>query len=151
MHGGGSASYREARILEDMVYSLRDFFFLLPSHLISFSPRFPLITLYPSPLLSDATTAERLFRSMGEVIACDMLVNNFDRVPLLWTNAGNANNLMCQFKDAAKARCVSIDTTSIAITAPEGVDNYLTKLSAVLTEMKTGSLEGPCISRVSSG
>ena len=32
--------------------------------------------------------------SLGRVLAMDMLVNNFDRFPLVWDNEGNAGNVM---------------------------------------------------------
>jgi len=53
---------------------------------------------------------------VGEIVAFDALINNVDRVPLLWDNEGNTANLMLR-SDSADASVVGIDQAVTAIVA----------------------------------
>ena len=41
-----------------------------------------------------ACAAKTLLHQMGEVVVLDMITNNFDRLPFIWTNFGNMENIM---------------------------------------------------------
>ena len=58
-------------------------------------------------------------QQLGSMMAVDMLVNNFDRSPLIWSHQGNANNFM--FSQTPEGPVVvAIDNTTQAITHPDG-------------------------------
>ena len=44
----------------------------------------------------DVTTSESPLVILGKIIASDLILNNPDRVPVIWPNAGNERNLMCE-------------------------------------------------------
>merc|ERR1740121_1799084 len=47
-----------------------------------------------------------LWVHLGRLMAYDMLINNFDRIPLVWSNEGNFGNVMI---DASQSIVVGID------------------------------------------
>merc|ERR1712113_260363 len=44
-------------------------------------------------------------KKIGALVAVDMLLNNFDRLPCIWQNAGNPNNVMF-LKSEGEAVCI---------------------------------------------
>eukprot|EP00401_Gymnodinium_catenatum_P063170 CAMPEP_0117475494 /NCGR_PEP_ID=MMETSP0784-20121206/9825_1 /TAXON_ID=39447 /ORGANISM="" /LENGTH=628 /DNA_ID=CAMNT_0005269745 /DNA_START=1 /DNA_END=1888 /DNA_ORIENTATION=+ len=58
----------------------------------------------PSGQLSDH--GRSVLRTFGSLIAFDMLINNYDRLPCVWTNAGNPGNVMF---GSASGEVISID------------------------------------------
>ena len=41
--------------------------------------------------------SEKILRQLGKIIAADVIINNWDRLPIIWDNDGNATNLLYQF------------------------------------------------------
>ena len=44
----------------------------------------------------DVTTSESPLVILGKIIASDLILNNPDRVPVIWPNSGNERNLHCE-------------------------------------------------------
>lgn len=109
------------------------------------------------------------------MIAVDVLLNNFDRSPLVWDHQGNANNFM--FMRQPDGFClVAIDNTTQAITNPDGMsfsrgaarlsyillvqmwlqhpssgmEAYLKKVRAAVAEAVKEKGNGPSITKVCS-
>eukprot|EP00743_Colponemidia_sp_Colp-15_P001356 GILK01001486.1.p1 GENE.GILK01001486.1~~GILK01001486.1.p1 ORF type:complete len:380 (+),score=61.32 GILK01001486.1:39-1142(+) len=63
-----------------------------------------LVHAKPSFLLSAETElGQRNLRDLGRIAAFDLLVNNWDRMPSVWPNEGNARNIMFGIKSASVA------------------------------------------------
>jgi hypothetical protein len=80
----------------------------------------------------------RNLRQIGEMVALDCLLNNSDRVPLLWDNPGNAKNIM-----VTERGIVGIDQP--AVTLPESSperQKYVDRLEELLGRVATDSSEG---------
>lgn len=86
-------------------------------------------------------------RDIGRVMGFDMIVNNFDRLPLCWFNDGNPDNLMVSGAAGAE-HVVAIDHTLTCIKHAEGKARYLQALAAALSELAGGSVTGPALTRV---
>lgn len=66
---------------------------------------------------------------VGEIVAFDALINNVDRVPLLWDNEGNTANLMVLDDSAASQNVIGIDQAVAAIVAAgPGRERFLSRL-----------------------
>ena len=62
-------------------------------------PHHPRTTLAPPayhPRTRHTGKSKSLLTQFGNLIAVDMLVNNFDRSPAIWTHEGNANNILIE-------------------------------------------------------
>jgi hypothetical protein len=61
-------------------------------------------------------------RILGRVLALDVLTNNFDRLPCIWNNKGNAGNVLFQGEvGAGKENCLALAEPHTAI----GIDNMV--------------------------
>eukprot|EP00457_Paulinella_chromatophora_P005463 gb/GEZN01005480.1/.p1 GENE.gb/GEZN01005480.1/~~gb/GEZN01005480.1/.p1 ORF type:complete len:422 (-),score=103.94 gb/GEZN01005480.1/:506-1771(-) len=83
--------------------------------------------------------------ALGSVLVYDLLINNWDRIPLndIWTNNGNANNLLFLLSDAKKQtdqkdtqatkgiQLVLIDQAVTAILHKTNRDKYLGSVSSL--------------------
>ena len=85
-----------------------------------------------------------MLEALGRMFAVDMLVNNFDRAPLVHLHKGNANNLLY----TADGGVVAIDQTSTAIKDGDGVKAYIERVVDAVKEAKVKATSGPAISRV---
>ncbi|EGD73588.1 hypothetical protein PTSG_05298 [Salpingoeca rosetta] len=85
-----------------------------------------------------------VLKSLGAVIAMDVLLNNFDRTPFVWSHEGNANNIMFA-RDSPTA--FAIDNTSAAITDDEGREAYCSKVTTAVKEA-INQTNGPHIKAV---
>jgi hypothetical protein len=46
-------------------------------------------------MIFDACETDGRLRELGGLVACDVMMNNTDRIPIhIWRHTGNANNLM---------------------------------------------------------
>jgi len=72
---------------------------------------------------------------LGRLMAFDMLINNFDRVPLVWTNDGNLSNVML---GSSLGSVVGIDQAVAPITNEQGLLTYLRRIQRTVTEMHKG-------------
>lgn len=102
--------------------------------------------------LRDEVIAEKLLFQFGEVIAIDMLVNNFDRTPAIWDHEGNANNILIDVSGDGTVTVQAIDQQCTAIRDPPHEDKnipaYLSKVRAALEEAYTKNTAGEHISRI---
>jgi len=55
---------------------------------------------------------EAVLKELGRVLAFDMLVNNWDRLPCIWDNDGNPNNILFS-NDGASLAAIDTSITSI--------------------------------------
>mmetsp|Transcript_125919 Transcript_125919/g.403135 ORF Transcript_125919/g.403135 Transcript_125919/m.403135 type:complete len:535 (-) Transcript_125919:34-1638(-) len=75
------------------------------------------------------------WRDLGRLMAFDMLVNNYDRLPLAWSNEGNLGNVMlgCSVGDV-----VGIDQCAAPIKHADGLEKYLAKVQRAVHEAQAG-------------
>lgn len=71
-------------------------------------------------------------------MAFDLLINNFDRLPLAWSNEGNLGNVMLS---TVLDGPVGIDHSVHPITNTAGLQNYLDRVKKVCLEVRDG--DGP--------
>merc|ERR1719436_646924 len=74
-----------------------------------------------------------LYYSLGRLMAFDMLINNFDRLPLAWSNDGNLGNVML---GASQGPVVGIDQCVTPIKHPNGLHMYLDRVKDVVAEAR---------------
>ena len=89
----------------------------------------------------------RLLFSIGRMILLDVVVNNFDRLPLCWSNDGNPDNIMVCLVDGLPT-AVAIDHTLTCIKHEEGCARYMTAVKDAFDELYAKDFSGPCFSRV---
>jgi len=90
-----------------------------------------------SALRSDSArvlTAPTL-QQIGAILALDVLINNCDRLPLIWTHQGNAGNLM--FDDDNNA--VSIDGQIVGLSDADAIE-YRSRIARLLSNLKSNVL-----------
>eukprot|EP00043_Microstomoeca_roanoka_P012926 m.125779 g.125779 ORF g.125779 m.125779 type:complete len:435 (-) comp15626_c8_seq2:208-1512(-) len=76
-------------------------------------------------------TACNLLRQFGEILVLDMITNNFDRMPFVWNNFGNLENLMVQgnvLEDDGNLTAASIDQGATCIKDETGRANYMDRI-----------------------
>eukprot|EP00927_Polykrikos_kofoidii_P076084 TRINITY_DN7282_c0_g1_i1.p1 TRINITY_DN7282_c0_g1~~TRINITY_DN7282_c0_g1_i1.p1 ORF type:complete len:811 (-),score=111.24 TRINITY_DN7282_c0_g1_i1:51-2483(-) len=78
-------------------------------------------------------TLHGIWRDVGRLLAFDALINNLDRVPLLWDNDGNTGNLMLVTSASSspapsQAALIGVDQAIGIIRAGPGRDRYLNRL-----------------------
>jgi len=73
---------------------------------------------------------------IGSVLYLDVLLNNGDRLPLIWQNQGNSGNLML---DKFTGQVISIDSSGSPINInlyPQRVEEYYAKVKKLLVNIK---------------
>lgn len=88
----------------------------------------------PTPSL-EATT----LKSLGRIIAMDMLINNYDRLPLVWMNEGNLANLLF-----VEQGVVAIDNKVNSIEHEEGLETYFKLVQQTVQQVRTQT-PAPCV------
>lgn len=95
-------------------------------------------------------TIEQFWQALGKLIAFDCIINNYDRLPLIWDNGGNLKNVMIDdgCSVSCELRVIGIDQAVRAITCKDGLDAYCTRLhqltrSVFSAEGSQDLLEGP--------
>lgn len=82
-------------------------------------------------------------RELGRCMALDMMLNNFDRVPLVWTHAGNATNLLIEFREGDGKEGVEVLAVRPIDQAYTVIENetmrgeYINKVKACLGEARS--------------
>lgn len=96
-----------------------------------------LVKGYPLPACGIKVLAESsaktLLHQMGEVVVLDMITNNFDRLPFIWTNFGNMENIMVQGnvrEDDGALTIACIDQGTTCITNDDGHRKYMERVRA---------------------
>lgn len=77
----------------------------------------------------------RVWHVLGRLMGFDVLINNFDRLPLAWSNEGNLGNVMLS---TVLDGPVGIDHSVHPITNPAGLQNYLGRVRRVCVEVRDG-------------
>lgn len=93
----------------------------------------------------------RFWTEAGILIAFDCLINNLDRLPIIWNNSGNLKNLMVEMCPATGPRVVGIDQAVRGISAASGLERYVEQLQCLLRVVlasETEWRESPCLHRV---
>lgn len=102
--------------------------------------------------LRDAAVAPKLLAQFGRVIALDMLVNNFDRFPMIWANQGNANNVLIRVGADGEVVVTAIDQCVAQIKdephEDTNITEYLGRVAACLNEAAGPEPTGPCVTKV---
>jgi hypothetical protein len=76
---------------------------------------------------------ENVLRDIGKCIALDILLNNFDRIPIVWSNDGNPANLLL-----TDTELHLVDTSYNKIVDDEQVNKRMEKIRECLIEAKSG-------------
>lgn len=76
-----------------------------------------------------------LWCSLGRLIGFDLLLNNFDRLPLAWNNEGNLGNVMLS---STSNMVVGIDQSAQPITNDMGLSNYTARVGRACLEARDG-------------
>lgn len=82
-----------------------------------------------------------LLRRLGQLMALDVMLNNWDRVPLIWQHAGNLNNLMVRVAaDGDAGRAIhGIDQVAAGITDTEKAAEYVAKVRALCVGVRAAT------------
>eukprot|EP00403_Amphidinium_massartii_P020051 CAMPEP_0178411620 /NCGR_PEP_ID=MMETSP0689_2-20121128/21586_1 /TAXON_ID=160604 /ORGANISM="Amphidinium massartii, Strain CS-259" /LENGTH=522 /DNA_ID=CAMNT_0020032827 /DNA_START=80 /DNA_END=1644 /DNA_ORIENTATION=+ len=92
-----------------------------------------------------SAAAETMWKDLGRLMAFDVLINNFDRMPLVWSNEGNLANIMLSQlagNDAEEAPViVGIDQKISPILHDQGLKAYLERVRGMITRVSAGSSE----------
>jgi hypothetical protein len=67
-------------------------------------------------------------RQLGAILALDVLVNNVDRLPLIWDHQGNAGNVMLNERNQP----ISIDGQIVGLSAASGRAEYMARVVGLL-------------------
>lgn len=89
----------------------------------------------------------RLLYEMGLVVLLDIVVNNFDRLPLVWSNEGNPDNIIIS-PGFEYPELWAIDHTLTCIKNAEGHQRYLDTIEAAMKELAADNYAGKSMSRV---
>eukprot|EP01112_Ceratiomyxa_fruticulosa_P000535 TRINITY_DN10489_c0_g1_i1.p1 TRINITY_DN10489_c0_g1~~TRINITY_DN10489_c0_g1_i1.p1 ORF type:complete len:426 (+),score=75.72 TRINITY_DN10489_c0_g1_i1:76-1278(+) len=82
----------------------------------------------------------QVLREIGKISSFDVLINNWDRLPLLWNNDGNDGNIMFVVDKNSKDldyNVVAIDSslTSIDPSLKENFSEYIDKIKTIFNEL----------------
>lgn len=88
-------------------------------------------------LLQARTDNSSHWFELGRLMAFDMLINNFDRVPLAWMNDGNLANVML---GSRLGSVVGIDQAVAPITHKQGMLTYLQRIQRTVLEVRKEEL-----------
>merc|ERR1719271_1086956 len=69
-------------------------------------------------------------------MAFDLLINNFDRLPLAWSNDGNLGNVMLC---SVSGEVVGIDQSVQPITNADGLSKYDSRVKKVCEDVRSGT------------
>eukprot|EP01122_Echinamoeba_exundans_P014524 TRINITY_DN6600_c0_g1_i1.p1 TRINITY_DN6600_c0_g1~~TRINITY_DN6600_c0_g1_i1.p1 ORF type:complete len:380 (-),score=60.38 TRINITY_DN6600_c0_g1_i1:757-1896(-) len=80
---------------------------------------------------------------MGRIIALDVLLNNWDRIPVIWDNEGNWGNLIVSH-DSGRLALVGIDNgfSFISSEHEKKLDAYLSRVHKLIQDAKKGMERG---------
>eukprot|EP01147_Barroeca_monosierra_P007856 gene7856-9971_t len=76
-------------------------------------------------------SATNILNQLGHIIVLDMITNNFDRLPFIWNNSGNLENVMIQGDvhiTDAQLTATGIDQGATCITNEKGRLEYISRI-----------------------
>mmetsp|Transcript_1914 Transcript_1914/g.4898 ORF Transcript_1914/g.4898 Transcript_1914/m.4898 type:complete len:505 (-) Transcript_1914:6-1520(-) len=85
--------------------------------------------------------AQNAWRELGRLMAFDVVINNFDRLPLVWSNEGNLANIMLSGSADETLTIVGIDQKVSPILHQAGLTAYLGKVKAMVRRLSSDSWE----------
>eukprot|EP00050_Salpingoeca_kvevrii_P007612 m.297354 g.297354 ORF g.297354 m.297354 type:complete len:361 (+) comp13595_c0_seq1:20-1102(+) len=97
--------------------------------------------------LKDDKKKTKMLESLAGLCVMDMLLNNFDRTPLIWPHNGNANNILFRLKDN-DVTVHAIDQACIAITNQDGIADYLKLVEEAVGEAVRGEIHGAHVTKI---
>lgn len=72
---------------------------------------------------------QKVWQEVGRLIAFDCLINNYDRLPMIWDNDGNPRNVMLDVDpNSFEIKVKGIDQAVRSITSQDGLKSYCEKL-----------------------
>jgi hypothetical protein len=120
--------------------------------LMEFSPGVTFKHPSVKAMLEDPGKAQSLLTQFGNLIAVDMLVNNFDRSPAIWTHEGNANNILIEVVgDSVVVHGIDQGCTPI-VNEQYGDDRigvYTKSVTEMIQECADGNTDGPKTGKIS--
>jgi len=114
-----------------------------PVFLMDYIPGDVLLGLEKIEYLKDP----QVLYEIGRILACDVLINNYDRLPLIWENQGNPGNLIFRKEEEGKTVVYAIDQCVTAIKDRDAIVAYLEKVSKAIDEAKSRKA-GECFKAV---
>ncbi len=82
---------------------------------------------------------QSIWKTLGQIIVADVLLNNFDRIPVVWDNNGNAGNVFFQLHN--KIRTVAIDQVCCRIQDEALRQQYVSRVKEFALAMKNHGKE----------
>jgi hypothetical protein len=107
---------------------------LVTSSTVEYVDGVPMMGLAAHELIKSKASNDALWQQLGRLMAFDMLINNFDRLPLAWSNDGNLGNVMIHRNGDA---LIGIDQAINPILNAQGLERYLQRLADVTWKMRT--------------
>jgi hypothetical protein len=87
--------------------------------------------------------------NLGKVISFDVLINNWDRVPLIWNNDGNLGNVLVSDKLQHPITGIDQSISSIhPINFKSKYDDYINNVRALIKELNSSDKPGPIVNKV---
>ena len=105
--------------------------------LIAYVPGTPLPACAITLLQEPATHKRAILTEIGRIMLMDIVINNFDRLPLCWKNDGNPDNILVRIPTMpnSDAVVVAIDSTLTCIRNSDGYQRYVDTVRSTLAEL----------------
>jgi len=86
-----------------------------------------------SVFVKDSPYRRQYLSDIGRILIYDVILNNWDRLPLVWDNEGNLGNFFwCKNENQ---RIMAIDNTTTAIMLPTAKQKYLEKVQSLVEQI----------------
>ena len=85
--------------------------------------------------VADYMSNEHVLVEIGRIMILDVLLNNFDRFPLIWDNAGNLENVL--FSDTPEGNVYAIDQAIYPVSKllQQNYDKYIGKVKTLVDDI----------------
>ena len=95
-----------------------------------------------SKLPSDAASV----RQIGGIVALDIILNNFDRLPLIWSNLGNGDNVLVDKSGGV----IALDNRVVVPTARGARDGHIAKIDRLARDIARSGKSAPQFERLAT-
>jgi hypothetical protein len=130
-----SALRQAEAIFQDHTLQLRNLGGIQPMVVMQYVQGCPMMGVDAHNHLQEFDRRALVLHGLGRLMGYDLLINNFDRLPLAWNNEGNLGNVMLS---SCSKGVVGIDQSTHAITHPDGLSKYIARIRAVCLEASGG-------------